>query len=189
MRKKTWVLLAFLLWLSVFAGEAAPFKLELSPYARYKLSKLPLVGRFVKPPEPPKKEYAEAQKVMDELALQGAPTYLRSRYERLLKKWERAKKFYSEGHYDWAKQYFEEIVKTGKKTLEEVKKIRKLRKEAALKELDKVKKVYEKKKDSYDPERRLRIELGFWKLETLVEMEKFQRFSVELKRFRDAYGL
>jgi len=40
---------------------------KIPPYVKYRLSKWPLIGRFVKPPPPPEEEYLATKKLLADL--------------------------------------------------------------------------------------------------------------------------
>ena len=162
---------------------------QLSPYARYRLSRLPLIGRLIKPPVPPEKEYRAAQSLMEKLRDQEADRYAPELYARVEKKWERARTYYRTGHYDWARIYFAQIQDLGKKALEEARRRREALKARAYKTLNLLRQSYRKKSRTLPPEKRLQITLALWRLETLIQLEDFETFKKEALEVRRNYGL
>ncbi len=162
---------------------------ELSPYARYRLSKLPLIGRFIEPPAPPEKEYLETRALIEKLEAERVDRYAPDLFSRIKKKWERAEKYYRTGHYDWARSYFEKIRKLGEKALKETRQRRRARKEAALKALQKLRQAFAARREKLPPEKRLKIALALWRLETLIELEEFEAFEKEARSVKEIYGL
>jgi len=48
---------------------------------------------------------------------------------------------------------------------------------------------YENRKKNLSFEKRLKIELSLWRLETLIELEKFDRFATEAQEVQKEYQL
>ncbi len=182
-----------LLVLVISTGMAFSFpkisKPELSPYARYRLSRLPLLGRFIEPPAPPEKEYLETRALLEKLAEERADLYVPDLFARIQKKWERAETYYRTGHYDWARTYFKKIKELGETALKETRKRRQTKKEAALKVLKKLRESFEARRARLSLERRLKVALALWRLETLIELEEFETFEKEAQRVKKTYGL
>ncbi len=162
---------------------------QLPPYVKYRLSKLPLVGRFVEPPPPPEKAYLETQELIKALKKAQADRYLPEAYAEILRKWERAQEYYRTGHYDWAEDYFQRIQKLAQEALQKAQGIREENRRKALTQLQKLRKSFEKRKKQLSFEERLKLELVLWRLETVIEMEDFERFASEAEEVRKTYGL
>jgi len=162
---------------------------ELSPYARYRLSRIPLIRRFVKPPTPPEKAYQETRRLVEKLREEGADIYAPDLFSRVEKKWERARTYYRTGHYEWAETYFREIAELGRKALEETRRRREARKRAAEEVLKKLRRSFEARRERLSPEKRLRIALALWRLELLIQLEQFEDFRREARRISQTYGL
>ncbi|QJA05699.1 hypothetical protein FVE67_02305 [Thermosulfurimonas marina] len=164
-------------------------KLELSPYARYQLSKLPLLGRFITPPTPPEKAYLETEKLVKELYEARADLYAPDLYAEIQKKWERARSFYQSGHYDWAEEYFRKIQELAQEALKQAQKVRQERKARAYQKLRKLRRRLQARKKDLPLEKRVRLSLALWRLELLIELERFEEFEREIKAFEKNYPL
>lgn len=162
---------------------------KMPPYIKYRLSKWPLIGRFVKPPPPPEKEYLATKKLLADLDKARADRYAPELYREIHEKWQRAEKYYHTGHYDWAVYYFKKIRDLSREALTRARSVREKKKKEALTVLKKLKSSYEKRKRNLSLEKRLKIELALWRLETLIELEKFDRFATEAREVRKNYHL
>lgn len=187
---RTFYLLLILIGFSSLAFKFPDFKApEMPPYVKYRLSKLPLIGRFVEPPPPPEKEYLETKQLMEELSRARADRYAPELYSQIQKKWKRAEEYYHTGHYDWAVIYFDKIRKLSQEALSKARTIREKKKKAALAVLKKLRSSYESRKKKLPFEERLKIELVLWRLETLIELEEFDRFVTEAQEAQKNYHL
>ena len=192
MKKKKCILGGLLLLIGAFslAFKFPDLKLpEVSPYVKYRLSKLPLIGRFVEPPPPPEKEYLEVKGLIEELNRTRAERYVPKLYRKIRKKWERAEEYYQTGHYDWALSYFKELRRLSREALDRTRAIREKKKKEAREVLKKLRSAYENRRKELSPETRLKIELVLWRLETLIELEEFDRFATEAEEARKNYRL
>ncbi|RUM89010.1 MAG: hypothetical protein DSZ24_02270 [Thermodesulfatator sp.] len=181
----------FLLWLLV-AGLVWGFswpRWELSPYARYQLSRLPLVGRFITPPSPPEKAYLETEKLVKRLEEVRADRYAPDLYAEVQKKWKRAQAFYNTGHYDWAKEYFQKTQELARKALEKSRKVLQKKKQKAYQELQELRQRFEAQRENFPLQKRVQITLALWRLELLIRLERFEEFQKDLQDFRKIYPL
>ncbi len=190
MSKKKGVLLLVLFWL---AGTGFKWpeisKPELNPYVRYRLSKLPLLNRWIKPPPPPQKAYQEAQKWVETLERLRAEKYFPEDYQKILKRWQKGQKYYQEGRYSWAVHYFKKVVTSAKELAQKTRTLRDKKRQEAWQRLENLRKKWALKKKDFPLEKQLKVELALWRLENLIQMEDFELFAKEVQELEKNYAL
>lgn len=164
-------------WKDVFLG----VKEDTVERIKVFLNQIPLLGRYVTLPPPPKEFYEDLKKKIDLLGSYKIPEPYKKEYEEILSKWKEIEESYKKRYYRKCERKLKELkpkVETLLKKLEAYQE--KLKKEAQ----EKYKLIEERAKkvlSNKTGEERLRIELYLWKLRTLISAGEYEFFFKELE--------
>lgn len=145
------------------------------------LAQIPLLGRYVTLPPPPKEFYEDLKKKIDLLGSYKIPESYKKEYEEILSKWREIEESYKKRYYKKCERKLKELkpkVDTLLKKLETYQ-------ETIKKEAQEKYRLIEERAKKILPgktgEERLRIELYLWKLRTLLSARDYDTFFKEIE--------
>lgn len=146
------------------------------------LSGIPFVKKYITLYPAPKELYSETENLINELKIYKANEIFKDEYEKVLKAWEKAKKFYQERYYKTAEKELKKVNSMAKDLLEKVKNYRENLRNSALKRYKKLEDTAEEiLRNTKSEKKRLEIKLYLWKLRNLIDLENYSEFEKELQ--------
>lgn len=145
------------------------------------LNQIPLLGRYVTLPPPPKEVYEDLKKKIDLLGSYQIPEPYKKEHEEILSRWREIEESYKKRYYRKCERKLKEVKPKVEALLRKLEAYQeRIKKEAQ----EKYKLIEERAKrvlSSKTGEERLKIELYLWKLRTLLSAGDYDTFFKELE--------